>query len=224
MHNANTFLFHVRRGHKYIVVFSMLPDGSRSIYVLNKKNIDQAWPLYGEAAGYLDMWFAQIAERGLYASSQRQDMIKPDSDRYPYALAQALTNCPFLSFWAYATRLHIYVSFHQVAQALGLNPTVALRENLGGKGLRFTRNSFGHYRVGLGKVIHTLGPDIADRLLLYRQHVAHFLGVHPVSATKIIKRLDLDLKGRDGNMAVEWGNLRRVRRTSPRGFKVIPES
>ncbi len=204
-------LFHILKGREHLVIFKMELDGQYALYLPGNRPLEQTWPRYPEARPYLDLWLSQYA-------GQPSGDVTPNNLDYPRQLAQALTQDPYLNLWAYATPQVIRVSFRQIAQALGRDPKPTLREELAQKGLRFERNESGHYQAPLGIVTRTLGNSVADRLLLYPQQVAAFLGVSAGGAPDITRRLGLLLEGRGDVALVEWGRLRQVRRTGPRTF------
>jgi hypothetical protein len=214
------FLFHVIKGGDRLVMFRMQPDGSRDLYLPSNRPVGEVWPCYAEISPYLDVWFGRNVGRQFRPSKRAKRLVEPGSLEYPRMLAHALTRDPILKLWAYATPLVIWVSFHQIARALGRDRTAALRHEMAVKGLRFSRTPNGHYQAALGTVAHVLGPDVADRLLMYPRQIADFLGVSPGTAPDIVRRMDIALEGRRDMTVVEWGKLRQVRRTGPRRFEI----
>jgi hypothetical protein len=204
-------LFHILKDREHLVILRMELDGQYMLYLPGNRSLEQTWPYYPDARPYLDLWFSRYI-------GQPVGTLSPGDPEYPRQLAQILTQDPYLNMWAYVTPQVIRVSFRQIAQALGRDPKPTLRDELTQKGLRFERNESGHYQAPLGIVTRALGPQVADRLLLYPQQVAAFLGVTPGGAPDITRRLGLLLEGRGDIALVEWGRLRQVRRTGPRTF------
>lgn len=212
---ASTVMFHVMKRGEHIVIFRMKANGDRSVFLPAKKPIDQAWPAYDRAAPYLEAWF-KSTNRDL---RKRGQPVRAGDDEYPKMLAQALTRDDMLRLWAYVTPPTVNVSLRQIAQALGKKPGPALRQELETKGLHFTQADNGSFEASLGAILRLLGQDTADRILLYPRHVADYLGVSHVGASQIVRRLGIALD-REDTTVVEWGKLRRVKRTGPRKFEM----
>lgn len=208
--NRQGFLFHVLKGSERIVIFRMSADGSHTLYLPGGKPVAQVWPLYADAKPYLEAWLSGL--RG-----QDVDGIEPGSPEYPNALARNLTKNPFISMWAYVTPVALTVSFRQIAQALGRDPTPRLRHELEESGLRFTRTESGHFQADLATVTRILGSSVADRLLLLPHQIADVLGISAGAAADVIRRLGIAIDGRDV-AAAEWGKVKRIRRAGPRRF------
>jgi hypothetical protein len=150
-------------------------------------------------------------------------LIRPGEAGYPRALAAAFSRFDIWHLWAYANVAWVWVSFRQVAYAMGRQPTAALRQKLAGKKLAFFRESQRRYVTRIESVAEILGTEITDRILMYPYQAAKYLGVSRVAAPMIARRLGIALE-RDDVTVVPWGKLRRVQRLGPRTFKVVDDN
>jgi hypothetical protein len=216
-----TQLFHIYRDHSRLVVYLMDNWGRREVYLPGNQTLTRMWPKFTEAQPYLDTWFDRHA--GHTVTTRKRYTTKPGDTNYPSRLAEALSCSPYLNLWAYATVRWIYVSFHQIALALGRKPSREVREQLQQQGVTFVTNGSGNYEASLMHVERLLGPDFASRILLYPGQVAGFLGVTRHAVPDILRRLDIALERRSRTV-VEWRSLRRVERVSRRGFRLRPIS
>ena len=200
-------MFHVMRKSERLAILRMRPDGARAVFLPGRKTLAQAWPNYDpDLAALVNLWLDQRASKAVQG-------IAPGGDEYPRALAGALTHDRTFNLWAYVTPPAIFVSFNQVAHALGKNPIPALRAELEKRGLRFKDGN-----APLPNATRILG-EAADGLLLYPSQAADHLGISSKSASAVARRLGIAIRGR-ADVAITWGNLKRVRRVGPRKFEL----
>jgi hypothetical protein len=233
------FFFHVMQGEQHAAVLRMKNDGAHEVFAPSHKVL-AAWPRYVAIAPHLAEWFGQDIRQeavehyeeiaphlavwfkravGRELRDQARNVVKPGDDRYPRALAQALTGNSLLRLWAYVTPVTLFVSFRQVAQAMGREPVSALRQELDSQGLRFVQSDTLQYETSMEMVTRQLGQAVADRVLLYPRHIADFLGTTVGSASEIAREKGIAL-ARGDMTVVTWSNLRRVKRTGPRKFEM----
>jgi len=209
MSSSSDVMFHVMKHGERLVIFRMGPDGSRSIFLPGRKTVEQAWPGYEtRLAASLDLWFDDQGNRDKVRG------VLPGEAAYPEALARELTQDWLLGVWAYVTPPAIFVSFNQIAYAVGHAPTAKFRDELQAK-MRFKDG-----RTLLPTVTRILGSEVANNLLLYPNQVANHLGVRPQSATRIIKRLGVAITRDDDSTLISWGNLQRIKRIGPHKFEL----
>jgi hypothetical protein len=234
------FFFHVMQGERHAAVLRMKNDGAYEVFAPSHKVLT-AWPRYVAIAPHLAEWFGQDIRQeavehyeeeiaphlalwlkraaGRELRDPARNIVKPGDDRYPRALAQALTGNGLLRLWAYVTPVTLLVSFRQVATAYGREPTSAFRQELESQGLRFMQSDTQQYETSMEMVTRQLGQAVADRVLLYPRHIADFLGTAVGSASEIARAKNIAL-AREDTTVVTWGKLRRVKRTGPRKFEM----
>lgn len=209
-------LFHVMLEEKRVVILSMNREGAYTVYSPGG-DVDEAWPRYRRYESFLALWFSERVGRPL-SSPFSDSEVGPGSPEYPRILALILTHDPALSFWAYTTTLDILVSLPQVTRALGARRGGKVEEILRDNDVRFRNGGRGRC-ISLSAISDSLGPEVANQIVLYAGQVANFLGVQPASVSHIVNRLGIGMPGRS-RVGVRWGTLRRVQRTGPRSFEV----
>jgi len=214
---STAILFRILRGRELLVAFRLRSGGRREVPVPKGKSVDDVWPRYAEIEPYVQAWFEQNEGR---IRGQLGDTV--DEERCQRALAAAFTTDGLMKMWAYVTIAPLWVSFRQVALAMGREPTRRLREELAKRGLRFTQNDKGRYAVMISEVPRVLGQPVTDRILLHPYQVANRLGISRRSVRGLVKRLGIDL-GTGCTTLVPWGQLRLVRRVGPRKFEMIED-
>lgn len=214
-----TSIFHIMQSDSRVVALRMQADGTHDP-VLNGKPVEEAWPLYGEAAPLVGAFFDQSIGRAFKSGRQ---IVRPGNGQYPRALAQALCANKSLRLWAYVSAVALWVSYRQVAAAMLLRaPTARLRQELETKGVRFSATPHGHYKAALGQVAQVLGEEVADDIYLYPRQAGEFLGLSSRAAAFQVSRLGIAAH-REDMALVRWGLLRRVRRVGPRKFEVLEQ-
>ena len=209
-------LFRVMERRHPVVVFRMELDGTHMPMLPAGKSLEEAWPEYAAVASFLAAWFEQFIGENLIGEGGRP--VYPGDSLYPRTLAHDLTRSRMMKLWAYVTPIAVWVSFRQVAHALGRQPLPGLRQEMESKGIQFLPN-YGHYLAALETVSDTLGASVADQIILYPHQVAGYLGVVPKVATRIVRRFGLAISRNDMTV-VPWGRLRRLHRVGPRSFEL----
>jgi hypothetical protein len=215
------FLFRVLSGRDIIIILLLGPEGVFRPFLPARKTLEEVYPRYAGVQPYLEIWQKKVVGTPIRVGNPRCHEVEVGSPEYPRALAEDLTRHPILNLWAYVSPRELYISLHQLAGAMGREPTPQFREELQEKQIQILVDPGGRYRVTLGQVMKVYGISSTDRILMRAGQSADFLGINVNSVSEVMRRFDLALD-RDGEMLVEWGKLRRLRRVGPRKFEYNP--